>query len=304
MLRKRIRTVLSYATLLTAFATLFTTMSAALVQVPWVRAVKGGKYVSGNGDSTHPALTVCRSAFDGGQQVGKLWQNECAFEWGWQDHVNGVYEVLPADRNYHWVNPYRGTYGSGKGALPDNAVYGGNAGTQAGGAGLGVCQAYDKDDGYWHPGKFYAGYCNIAWGGVGTRVKKAKRRRTPDADGTVLVLTTASAAAPPPSSGGSNIVISVQGKPNNTIIVTGNGFRPNARVAIRVTNKDLPFVLIETINNQPIMSSASGTVSLTFSGLCKVRGPLYISANDGRSVPTTVDRTGTLWSNTAVITCT
>jgi len=66
-------------------------------------------------------------------------------------------------------------------SLPDNAVDSGDAGDAARHVRLGICQAYIASDNTWHPGKFYANYCYIAWGGKG-------RRETPNANGDVLVL--------------------------------------------------------------------------------------------------------------------
>jgi hypothetical protein len=101
-------------------------------------------------------LAVCRSDFDGGQQPGKLWQSQCNFGWGGQEKRLSTYQVLTAN-SYRWI--VAGT------TLPTNAVVGGDAGITANHATLGICQVLISNDGTWHPGKFYAGNCNIAWGG-------------------------------------------------------------------------------------------------------------------------------------------
>jgi hypothetical protein len=121
--------------------------------------------------------------------------------------------------------------------------------------------------------------------------------------------TTLKHGAPPvaqkPAPTPENMVISAAGKPGNIITVTGHGFTHNALVTIRVTDNALTSVWTGTTNNgQPIKADDRGSINVTFNGLCRQQGALYFSANDGRSVPATVDRTGTLWSNTVKIACT
>ncbi|MBB3172627.1 hypothetical protein FHR90_000441 [Endobacter medicaginis] len=120
---------------------------------------------------------------------------------------------------------------------------------------------------------------------------------TPPAGASTIRLTPA-AASPSP------ITISAAGQPGNTIIISGHGFLPGAPVGVRVTDNTLPFVLITTIGGQPIRADAGGGLNVTFHGLCKAPGTLFFSAEDGRHVPSNVDHTGTLWSNTVTITCT
>jgi len=127
--------------------------------------------VSGKSGGKGP-LAVCRSTIDNGQHPGKLWEGQCNVEWGRREYRISDYEVL-LDNRFSWVNP-------GK-SLPDNAVDSGDAGDAARHVRLGICQAYIASDNTWHPGKFYANYCYIAWGGKG-------RRETPNANGDVLVL--------------------------------------------------------------------------------------------------------------------
>ena len=78
----------------------------------------------------------------------------------------------------------------------------------------------------------------------------------------------------------------------------------NAPVTVRVTDQTFPVVLITHIGGQRIASDASERLSVKFFGLRKRPGMLWFSANDGRRVPPTVDRTETMWSNTATIRCT
>lgn len=88
---------------------------------------------------------------------GKLWAGTCNYGWGGISRYAREYEVL-LDRGYHWETAT--VFG-----LPSNAIDGGPAGNAAGNVRLGVCEAFDGGDSTWHPGKFYAGKCNYAWGG-------------------------------------------------------------------------------------------------------------------------------------------
>src|SRR5262249_41049794 len=104
---------------------------------------------------------------------------------------------------------------------------------------------------------------------------------------------------PPPAA----IVINARIMPGNVIAITGHGFKPNGAVTVRVTDQTLRSIFIMTIGGQRITANASGALNVTFQGLCKSPGLLYFAANDGRPVPASVDRTGTLWSNTPTVTC-
>lgn len=147
--------------------------AAALEPGKWVAYPAEGLVV-GNSGGLGP-LAVCRAADDGGKHPGKLWQGQCWYEWGWEDRAASQFEVLK-DAGYRWVAP---TFGlDGKPVVPANPVDGGSGGARAGEARLLICQAYDSQDKTWHPGKYYAGACNIAWGG-GRSVKKSKKRRLP-----------------------------------------------------------------------------------------------------------------------------
>ena len=100
-------------------------------------------------------LTVCRAPFDGGQQPGKVWEGQCNFGWGGQEVRSSNYEVL-LDTGLQWI--------TGVSQPPQNAIDGGDAGITAHSVRLAVCQVFKSEDSTWHPGKFYAGKCNIAWG--------------------------------------------------------------------------------------------------------------------------------------------
>lgn len=170
--------------------------SQAFVGGSWVRLPANG-VVTGKSGGLGP-LAVCRASFDGGQHPGKLWQGDCNFEWGFQDHFESNFEVL-LDNGYSWINPGRfviNNFGQQVwtvDGLPSNAVDGGDAGNAASHTRLGICQAYVAADNTWHPGKFYANSCNIAWGGSRTGGQGGERQRRqrkvgPDALGNVLVL--------------------------------------------------------------------------------------------------------------------
>jgi hypothetical protein len=186
------RTVVAGALLLAGCAILASTDGNALVPGHWSDKHPGNGVVTGKAGGVGP-LTVCRAKFDNGWHPGKVWQGQCHFEWGWVDHVSPTYQVL-LDNGYTWQSPFvmppAGTFGEVAPQVPDNAVDGGDAGDAANHSELVVCQAFipKAKDKTWHPGKFYAGHCNIAWGGPGGKVSKERHRIKPDSDGNVLIL--------------------------------------------------------------------------------------------------------------------
>jgi hypothetical protein len=97
--------------------------------------------------------------------------------------------------------------------------------------------------------------------------------------------------------------ISVSTSSANSFVVTGSNFVANAPVTIRVADDALKNVYITTIGGRRIAADGNGTLRLTFNGLCQLPGRLHFSATDGRSVPSPVDATGNLWSNTVPVTC-
>jgi hypothetical protein len=89
--------------------------------------------------------------------------------------------------------------------------------------------------------------------------------------------------------------ISVSSPQSKTFLVQGSGFLPGKQVAIRVADDALsPNLFYNTT------ATASGSISMTLSIPCGP-GRLHFSANDGRRDPR--DLTGTMWSNTATISC-
>lgn len=133
-------------------------------------------------------LPVCRAPFDGGWQPGKLYKGYCEFGWGGASHYDNTnYQVLN-DNNYHWVEyAWRDRYGRAQVYLNEKAVDGGYAGWKSDGSQLGVCQAKGTN-GLWHPGKYYAGRCNYAYGGSANDNKGKEIVQEPGTNGTTKVL--------------------------------------------------------------------------------------------------------------------
>ena len=125
----------------------------------WVKP-PGNSVVLASPGGRHSSMVVCRASYDNGQHPGKLWDGTCNFGWGGVTHYATDYEVL-LDDGYEWVE-------IGNAGMPANAVDGGDAGDRAGHVRLGVCEVFNGGDGSWHPGKFYAGKGNYAWGGSKT----------------------------------------------------------------------------------------------------------------------------------------
>lgn len=97
---------------------------------------------------------------------------------------------------------------------------------------------------------------------------------------------------PPPAA---RPTISVSSPQSKTFLVQGSGFLPGKQVAIRVADDALnPNLFYNTT------ATASGSISMTLSIPCHP-GRLHFSANDARQDSS--DLTGTLWSNTATISC-
>ncbi|GIL02001.1 MAG: hypothetical protein BroJett030_19000 [Alphaproteobacteria bacterium] len=190
---KRIARSCAYLAILAGLTAVTLHASQALTAGRWAKLPAEG-VVAGRNGGLGP-LAVCRAGFDAGQHPGKLWQGQCHFEWGWDDHITPSFEVL-LDDGYRWENPGRVVQTVlgpvWKVELPSNAVDGGDAGTQAAHTRLGICLAFMPADNTWHPGKFFAEHCNIAWGGVGVDSMpdhpRNKRKVAPLATGNVLVL--------------------------------------------------------------------------------------------------------------------
>ena len=103
-------------------------------------------------------------------------------------------------------------------------------------------------------------------------------------------------AAPAQPQGPVKPHLGIQGQPNNTLLLTGGGFLSSAKVSIRVASTKSGQLVITNIGGAPITTSASGSLSVSLVGLCKVQGDqLTFTASDGRLDPT--DKVfGELWS--------
>lgn len=126
-------------------------------------------------------LPVCRAPFDNGWHPGKFWKGQCLFEWGGQGLAAGPdvperkaqvanFETLVNNGGISWVPMVKVDCSSGAcwqflQPVPQNAIDGGPAGSQAGNAPLPVCMA--SWGGQYHPGKWWASGCNIEYGGQG-----------------------------------------------------------------------------------------------------------------------------------------
>ncbi|MDV0438221.1 hypothetical protein [Xanthomonas sacchari] len=82
---------------------------------------------------------------------------------------------------------------------------------------------------------------------------------------------------------------------NKGFIVHGSCFLPNHAVYFRYVDNNLKNVFGQGSAN------AAGSFDFNTGAICVYPGPVAISANDGRS--SSSDVTGTLWSNTVVMTC-
>jgi hypothetical protein len=108
--------------------------------------------------------------------------------------------------------------------------------------------------------------------------------------------TTASAQAPPPSK--PNISVVYTGPASSAkFSVKGSGFLPSHAVHIRVVNTS-------TLQNFFFQASSdsAGALQQEINFAATAGVSFAFSANDERQVPTSVDITGTLWSNTVTIT--
>jgi hypothetical protein len=99
---------------------------------------------------------------------------------------------------------------------------------------------------------------------------------------------------PPPTP---PVIISVT-QSGSTFTVKGTGFLPNRRVYIRVTN-DAGLIS----GWEETTSDAARGISHGFNLPCRSGVVLTFTANDGRTVPTSQDITGILWSNSKKVTC-
>jgi hypothetical protein len=91
----------------------------------------------------------------------------------------------------------------------------------------------------------------------------------------------------------------LQGFAFTNFTVTGSLFVPDKAVEIRVVD---PRVL-SSLRSYFTRSDALGGINHVIPIPCSASGELRFSASDGRTVPTTQDITGLLWSNTVPVTC-
>jgi hypothetical protein len=144
----------------------------------WVKPPGNGVVLASPGGE-HGSLPVCRASYDNGMHPGKLWDGTCNIGWGGRTIYATDYEVL-LDDGYEWVEV-------GNGGMPANAVDGGDAGDRAGHVRLGVCEVFNGGDSSWHPGKFYAGKGNYAWGGSKTDNLGKEIAQAPNGNVRILV---------------------------------------------------------------------------------------------------------------------
>jgi hypothetical protein len=89
--------------------------------------------------------------------------------------------------------------------------------------------------------------------------------------------------------------IAVEANGDGSFVVTGENFLGDTTVHIRVVDIALASRFFVTT------STRDGAVRFPTGKICRLAGPLFFSANDGRSDAT--DPTGTLWSNTVAQSC-
>lgn len=117
--------------------------------------------------------------------------------------------------------------------------------------------------------------------------------------GTTLAAGNKGKPPPPPARAPT---ISLEGKPNNQVVLTCRYAQPQSALTIRVVDNALQNIYITTIAGAPIRADGSGNCNILLAGLCKAKGTLFFSLTDGRKSRT--DKTGNLWSNTARLNCT
>lgn len=124
----------------------------------WIDELNGyplpSQAVLGGGENQPPRmLYVCRASYQGGMHPGKIVDGNCNIGWGGEEVRLPRYQVLVSNsQRYRW---FPANYGS----FPTNAVDGGFENGQR----LFICQA--NWNGGVHPGKVFAGNCNIGYGG-------------------------------------------------------------------------------------------------------------------------------------------
>ena len=162
---------------LISFTALLLLLVAGLAQArggqsySWVRA-SGGWLPQGavvGGSTPGGDIYICRTHYQNGTHVGKVWQGKCLIGWGGREISRDSFDVLVAGRggrqgggggrpgNVRWVDS--------RGGLPRNAVRGGNSPFGP----LYICRARYR--GGVHLGKAVKGQCLIGWGGREVEVR-------------------------------------------------------------------------------------------------------------------------------------
>jgi hypothetical protein len=104
-------------------------------------------------------LYPCRTFYEGGVHLGKVVWGECSIPWGGGEHFEKqLFEVLSVPNSgvqATWVN-------GSNGSMPSNALAAGFDGGNT----LYVCRA--QVNGWWTPGKFIWGSCDVSFGGTET----------------------------------------------------------------------------------------------------------------------------------------
>jgi len=100
---------------------------------------------------------------DGTYQPGKLWSGTCRVEYGYTIQRSTSYALLYNDGRYSWFD---GQYNQ----PPANAVIGDIGGAIPGQPNTHVYLCEALINGYWYPGKWWAGACALEYGDRAVRV--------------------------------------------------------------------------------------------------------------------------------------
>ena len=135
----------------------------------WVRA-SGGWLPRGavsGGHAPGGEIYICRTHYQDGTHVGKLWQGRCLIGWGGREVARNSFEVLVSRQGGGNPGGGRGhaQWVDSRGGLPRDAVRGGDSPFGP----LYVCRARYRDG--VHPGKAVKGQCLIGWGGREVEVR-------------------------------------------------------------------------------------------------------------------------------------
>ena len=130
----------------------------------WVRA-SGGWLPQGavrGGEAPGGEIYICRTHYQDGTHVGKLWKGRCLIGWGGREVSRDSFEVLVSrggGGNWGGGHGVQARWVDSRGGLPRNAVRGGDSPFGP----LYICRARYRDG--VHLGKAVKGQCLIGWGG-------------------------------------------------------------------------------------------------------------------------------------------